>query len=350
MTNYLFLLVITILPALLLAAGFKILPQEKWQIMGTVPVKKQADGSWSGLNLTYYGFFNALACSFSVSLVLILLGAINLSLWVILTAVLAVISACIPAARMVAGWVEKKSATLTIGGAVFVGYLFMPWALWGFSRLIHTGTPASFFIMAALSAISIGYVFGESIGRLACISFGCCYGKAMDDVHPLLHRLFYRHCFVFNGKTKKIAYAHGLDNRKIFPIQAVTSVFYLLVGTTGVWLYLSGFYGAAFLETVIATQIWRFASEFLRADYRGDQKISAYQIMSLILVVYSVFIAFIFHSSGNPLPAVSHGLTMVWQPAAMLCIQAVFVAVFLFTGRSKVTAANISFSVSHDHI
>jgi hypothetical protein len=33
------------------------------------------------------------------------------------------------------------------------------------------------------------------------------------------------------------------------------------------------------------TQVWRFLSEFLRADYRGSGRISAYQVMALFAAV-----------------------------------------------------------------
>ena len=42
---------------------------------------------------------------------------------------------------------------------------------------------------------------------------------------------------------------------------------------------------------MLVTQTWRVGSEFLRADYRGDCRITKYQLMADMAVVYSVVIA-----------------------------------------------------------
>jgi prolipoprotein diacylglyceryltransferase len=96
--------------------------------------------------------------------------------------------------------------------------------------------PADLPLMPVMAALATAYALGEGVGRLACISFGCCYGKPMDQVHPLLRRLFARHAFVFTGPTKKIAYADGLDGREIFPIQAVTATLYCAAALAGAYL------------------------------------------------------------------------------------------------------------------
>jgi len=209
-----FWVAVTLAPALLFFFGFKMLPKENWQIIGSIPVKKEENGSWTGLNLTYYGLFNAIACGYSVLLLIVLLGSISISSWMILFIVISILLICIPASRILARWVEKKTNTLTLGGASFAGFLFLPWGLW-LTRMVPD--PFAGFqvpVLPGLAAVSIAYVFGESLGRLACVSFGCCYGKALREVHPALRRLFTNHCFIFSGKTKKIAYAHGLDGQK----------------------------------------------------------------------------------------------------------------------------------------
>jgi hypothetical protein len=37
-------------------------------------------------------------------------------------------------------------------------------------------------IVPALAAVMIAYTFGEALGRLACISFGCCYGVSISKL------------------------------------------------------------------------------------------------------------------------------------------------------------------------
>ena len=145
-----------------------------------------------------------------------------------------------------------------------------------------------------MAALAAAYALGEGIGRLACISFGCCYGKPMDEVHPLLRRLFAGRAFVFTGATKKIAYADGLQGREIFPVQAVTATIYCAAALIGVYLFLKGYFRAAFLVPLLATQLWRFVSEFARADYRGRGRISAYQKMALAAAAYGLAVNAIF--------------------------------------------------------
>src|SRR3989344_2259835 len=55
--------------------GFRVLPRERWQFIATLPLVKDADGHWRGVNLTYYGFFSAVAYVVAVVALLTLLGA-----------------------------------------------------------------------------------------------------------------------------------------------------------------------------------------------------------------------------------------------------------------------------------
>ena len=51
--------------ALFLAVAFRFLfrhlPEERWQFVASLPLKKRHDGAWQGLNLTFYGLFTGLA-------------------------------------------------------------------------------------------------------------------------------------------------------------------------------------------------------------------------------------------------------------------------------------------------
>jgi hypothetical protein len=100
---------------------------------------------------------------------------------------------------------------------------------------------------------------------------------------------------------------------------------------------------------LLVTQGWRFLSEFLRSDYRGDRKISVYQIMSLLTIPYGLLIPFLFPTSGHVVDLLS-GLRAIWNPAVFLFLQIAMVIMFLRTGRSQVTGSGISFHVNHDRI
>ncbi len=330
--------------------GFRVLPGERWQILATLPWRQAASGEWLGRNLTYYGLFSSAAQLVSVSVIYLLFGAVGVTRLGTTVLVLAVLGVSVPASRLVAWWVEKKSATFSVGGAAFVGILLAPWAVlmanaWVLPAL---GTEAP--LLPALAAMGVAYGFGEGLGRLACISFGCCYGKPLTDTGPWMRRLFGRFHFVFRGETKKIAYAGNLAGEKVVPIQAVTAMLYTGVGLAGMLLFLHGAYSAALLLTLGVTQLWRVLSETLRADWRGAGTLSAYQWLALLSLPYAL--AVITWLPAAPLPAADllRGLDALWHPGMVLFLIALWTVVFVFYGRSEVTGSRLSLYVCHDRI
>jgi len=205
-------------------------------------------------------------------------------------------------------------------------------------------------VMPAYAAIAIAYAFGEGLGRMACISFGCCYGKPLSTGSNLLKRLFAGRGFVFFGSTKKIAYAGGLEAIEVIPIQAITAVFYSVCGLIAAGMFLLSHQTGAFLLATIATQGWRSFSETLRADYRGEGNISAYQIMGIVGVVYAIAAAYFLANEPVSQPDLTIGLKSLWNPAMILFLQGIWMTIFLYTGRSTVTGATLSFHVHHDRI
>jgi hypothetical protein len=336
--------------ALLFGWSFNALPKEKWQIIGAIPVNKTPQGDWNGINFTYYGFFNASACTLATAIFLLLLSTIDIPLKIAIVFFIILMTICLPAARIIAYLVERKRYTFSIGGASFVGMIVAPWLIVILRTLFRSWADFGNPVIAVLAAISIAYAFGEGIGRLACISFGCCYGKPLSSTHPLLQKIF-KHCnFVFRGKTRKIVYADGFDGVKVIPVQALTAVLYCGAGLISLYIFLKSYYAAAFLVSMLVTQIWRFASEFLRADYRGQSRISKYQLMALLTIVYSLMIALLLPAATVPLPSVGDGLNGLWQPLPIILLQLFWVVVFVYTGKSDVTGSQISFHVIRDRI
>jgi hypothetical protein len=246
--------------------------------------------------------------------------------------------------------VEKKRHTFTVGGAVFVGVILAPWIV-----LLANDTLGSYLgfdisLAPALAAIAIAYAFGEGLGRLACISFGCCYGKPLASSPVWLRRLFAGRAFTFHGKTRKVAYAGGLEGKEVLPIQALTAVIYVGCGLCAIILYLHARFTAAFLVTMAVTQLWRVFSEMLRADYRGAGVVSPYQIMGLAAIAYG-FGAILLAPAPPAIPAdFSAGIGALWHPAPLVFLQAIWLAIFLYTGRSTVTGATLSFHVHRNRI
>ena len=117
------------------------------------------------------------------------------------------------------------------------------------------------------------------------------------------------------------------------------------------YLFLKGKPVWAFLLTLSVTQLWRVASEFFRADYRGSLRFSAYQWMSIISVVYAVLICGLF---SGPLKSaevnVVNGLLTLWDPGVLVFLQFIWLVLFLITGRSMVTGSVISIHVIRDRV
>lgn len=349
MTQLLFLMSLTILLALFLWRAFTTLPQERWQFIATIPVRRLQSG-WQGLNLTYYGFYLATGYAGALIFLIIFLRSLSLSVAGIITVAVLVFISCVPAAKIMARLVEKKHNTFTVGGAFCFGAITLPWLLLLSNSTLGIWLEFHLPVLPVFTVVLIAYAFGESIGRLACISFGCCYGKPLDACSAPIQKIFSRLNFVFQGETKKIAYADHLDTHRVVPVQALTSVIYAIAVLIGIYLFLNGFYYASYFELLAMTQIWRFASEFLRADYRGNGRISAYQIMSLVVILYSLLIIPIFKET-DALPAnLIVGLQSLWDPGIILFVQITWIAIFLYFGRSRVTASTIGFYVINDRI
>jgi hypothetical protein len=351
MSAELFLTVLAALDAALFAWAFRALPQERWQFLAVMPVGKTRAGAWRGLNLTFYGFFQATSNALAVVIVFMLLGSIGVTAKAVFALVAITFALCWPAARLIARVVEKKAHTFTIGGAVFAGGLMAPWIVESLNVTLARALGGAIPVVPALAAMSVAYAYGEGLGRLACISFGCCYGKSLDQLSPRLRRLFESFNFTFKGATKKVAYEGSLEGARVAPIQAITAVVFIVIALAGAYLFLKSYFTATLLFVVAGTQVWRFLSEKLRADHRGGtQKISAYQVMALSMAPYATAVVLLFPGGQTETPEIAAGLGLLWNPAVLLFCQALWLAVFLITGRSVVTGSTLSFFVRADRI
>ena len=332
--------------------GFKNLPGERWQMLASVPVAKNGGGSWRGINITYYGLLVANANALALLLMLFMMGSTGVGLADSLFFLLPLLSLCAPAARLMAWLVEKKRHTFTIGGASFVAFLLAPLLAW--LTMTALGPSSSLALMPTLAALTVSYAVGEGLGRLACISFGCCYGMPLSRCSPWLRRLFLGHGLIFSGPCKKVSYEGRLEGEPLAPVQAITAVLYTSAGLAGLWLFLEGCFHAALLAPLVVTQGWRALSELMRADFRGQAKFTAYQKMALAALVYGglLTLAHWFWAPGPPLapPILERGLDSLWKAEVVLVVQGVWLAILLYLGRSKVTRSTISFEVVRDRL
>jgi prolipoprotein diacylglyceryltransferase len=325
--------------------GMRTLPQEHWQIIAAAP-RRKSGASWEGVNFTYYGLFSANAYVLAVGLYYVLLRSVGVPvLWTAVTMVL-LLGVCIPASRIVARVVEHKAHTFTVGGAVFVGIILAPWIILLTNHFLvrfpeHEANPE-----AVMAALAIAYALGEGMGRLACLSYGCCYGRPLNSCSPLTRRLFRGMNVVFSGATKKAAYAGGLDGQPLVPVQTLTSLVNTVTALTGLWLFTQERYALACLGVLAITQGWRFLSEFIRADYRGDGRISDYQWMGVAAVLYiGLLFSTVDMAEATARPDIGAGLAALWQPAPILILQLLWGLIFFYMGKSTITRSTISFHV-----
>jgi len=349
MLNWLFVGTLAVSLAALLYWGARTLPRERWQILAAVPIAKNANGHWQGLNLTYYGLFSATGTTFGLAMVLLLLGSVRVPLWVVIALALFLVGVCVPASRLIAALVEHKRNTFTVAGAAFIATLLLPWMVLAFSHFTaHTSAPLS--PEPVFAAVVVGYVLGESIGRLACLSFGCCYGVPLRQTTAWLARLFREHNVVIDGATKKAAYASGLEGEPLVPVQIITSVIFAAAGLSGMAFFLCRHFKLAAIVPLLISCAWRTGSEWLRADYRGSSRISAYQRMAILSAVYLTAIIGVLPSSASARPRLADGLAQFASVPIVIGLQCAWIALFLYYGRSRVTASTLSFHVVQDRI
>jgi hypothetical protein len=88
----------------------------------------------------------------------------------------------------------------------------------------------------------------------------------------------------------------------------------------------------------------------LRADYRGNGKISAYQVMSIIAMLFAICLQTYLPEMEKNQPNLLTGLKQLWDPAWIVFIQVLWLTVFFYLGRSRITRSTITIDVQHDMI
>ncbi len=336
--------------AVMFYLAFRKFPGERWQVFAAVPVSKIDGEKWKAVNITYYGILTATGFIMAILMVLIMSSASGYRTPAIAGIMAAILLFFVPSAKLMALIVEKKKHTITVGGAVFVMLMSAPWIVKAENILIFNDMGMGVSELSFMAVIITGYAFGEGFGRLACISFGCCYGKRVEDMKGLAGKLFSKFYFIFEGKTKKISYHDCMDGVRVVPVQGITAVLYTVSGLVSLYLFMKGFYSGAFFVSLAVTQLWRFFSEFLRSDYRGGGSISAYQWMSLFSIPYFVAYFNIIHSSSSGVPSLYQGLLYVWSPGVIIIAIILWIGALLYTGISTVTGAEVKIHVIKENI
>ena len=80
----------------------RMLPGERWQVLATMPVVRNEHGLWRGLNITYYGFFQACAFAVALALILVMLGSVRMGILETLSVPVFLLVVCLPASKWMA--------------------------------------------------------------------------------------------------------------------------------------------------------------------------------------------------------------------------------------------------------
>lgn len=322
------------------------------QFIATMPRGDISQDGIRGTNLTTYGALIAMGLMAGATLMVFLLGTTAMPMIPAGITCVSVLSAALISARTMAKIIERKRFTFTVGGAFAVCLAIAPWLAACIRSLWIASGGSAYPLIVLLTALALAYVLGEAIGRLACLSFGCCYGRPLADLPPRFQRLFRDWPAVFTSPTHKAVYESGFRNEPLIPVQLIAAAGNGVLATIGLFLFLETHYKAAFLTTAAGTQLLRFGLEYLRADYRGAmKKVSPYQILSLSGIPYVILVAMILDKpAATPCPVLSAGAAALWTPAAILLIQGIGLVACFYFGISRVTTSTINFGVRNDRV
>jgi hypothetical protein len=325
------------------------------QFMAAVPVRKISSHTWSGLNLSYYGFFTATSATFMFLMFFLMIFYVNGRFLQALLFMGPLLALSYPASVILASLIDQKKFALSVGAANFVCFLLAPFLLWALDATLGRQEGYSFPVLPYLAALSITYCFGEGVGGLACVSFGCCYGKPVPGLRGIGKKLFTVLYLQYTGETKKALFAGKLDGQKVVPIQLITSLVYVTCGLAGLLLFFTRYFRTAFVVCIAVVQIWRIFSETVRADYRGSARFTAYQKMAAGMVVYSLLLAAasyffhdripLFHTEKVSCRELLPSLKMLWSVSVIVTLEIVWLVIFRGIGWSNITGSEIRFTL-----
>ncbi len=323
--------------SLIILWGLKNFHKDNYQFLVVIPYKKLKDNVYRGLNITFYGIITAFSYTVSVFIFISLIKLIEFPEEGAYFLVIVILVVGFPSSKILAYLIENRKNTLTVGGAIFVSAIISVPTV--FLVIVYLNLDINQYFLPILTSLSISATLGEGIGRLACLSFGCCYGKPMKQINFLPSLLKVK----FNSSTKKAVYDSNYVNVELLNIQGLVVIVYTFIALSSILLFISQKYYIAFILTFIIPPLIRFFSEFLRDDHRGSTKISIYQVFSIILSLYGLFFLLLFYKRFNTVIELNINLT--YSLIDLVVLASIFFITFWHTGISKVTDSEIKFQV-----
>ena len=188
-------------------------------------------------------------------------------------------------------FVLNKTTGMTFyGGLIFgVGAFVAVWFGLGALWCKDGEAKKQFGAIADIAACLIPFAHG--LGRIGCLTAGCCHGGLTDKWYGVTH-----HHVVVDGVYYETA--------KVVPVQLFEALFLLALSAALCWLFFVKFGKEnkgrfPLLPTyAIVYGIWRFLIEFARSDERGQTIISALspsQLIAILMVAAGVAYLCIWH-------------------------------------------------------
>ena len=192
--------------------------------------------------------------------------------------------------------INKNTGMTFYGGLIFgvISFLLV-WFGLGAVWCKNGEAKKQFASLADMAACLIPFAHG--LGRLGCLSAGCCHGAITDKWYGVTH-----YDVIVDGVYYPTA--------KVVPIQLFEALFLLALSAVLCWLFFVKFgkenKGRFPLMPIYAVTygVWRFFIEFARSDERGETIISALspsQLIAIIMIVAGIayFCAWFFHRKAE---------------------------------------------------
>ena len=150
-------------------------------------------------------------------------------------------------------WSALLASGRSIAGALLVGFL-----------AVESAKPLFRYDIPPNDRFAVALPFSIGIGRVGCLVAGCCRGAPWDGPFA-------------------VAYEDGVLRH---PAQLYEALFQLVAGWVLLRLWRRGaLFGRLFALYLVAYGVFRFATEFIRETAKPFAGLSAYQWMSLAMVV-----------------------------------------------------------------
>ena len=191
----------------------------------------------------------------------------------------------------------NQNTGMTFYGGLIFGVLFFLLVWFGLGSLWCKEGEAKkqFGSLADMAACLIPFAHG--LGRLGCLSAGCCHGAITDKWYGVTH---------YHVTVDGVYY----PTAKVVPIQLFEALFLFALSAALCWLFFVKFgkenKGRFPLMPIyaVAYGVWRFFIEFARSDERGETIIPALspsQLIAIIMIVAGIayFCAWFFHRKAE---------------------------------------------------